>query len=177
MKVIFTHNSNNFEKIIRSGILKLGSNVSKEERKYSGGKPLPYIYMNIFFVNDLINESYNISLRPGTLIFNDNLLHDYKCIFNDAHYSHTNYDSIIIKKNDPNTDKKLKEIRKKINEKSSDPKFKKFPYELNHEILFDRQINIKKYLIGIICDKNDIKHIEQLSHKYGYNKIKIITVH
>ena len=85
----------------------------------------------------------------------------------------------ITKKEQPITINKTdskKTVVKKINAMR---KYIKNPYTLNkmviqwwdhhHEVLMPRKISVRKYVIGIVCPKEDVKKLQSVIKKYNYN--------
>ncbi len=99
-------------------------------------------------------------LRNFTLILSEKLLKKYDAIF---HKGWTGNQITKIKHTDTKKEKetKLRKIKKFIKNPIELPEILRDPTGLMlHEVLFDKNISIDKYLIGIVCnhcDKSKIK--------------------
>lgn len=162
--------------ILKDGDIKLGKDVPKQYRKLSGDQPLEYIYNHIYF-EDLKNLTH---LQDYSLIISPDIIKDYGICFNKGWQVGPTKDSIIIEKDNDNKTiaTKLKEIRKFIKNPTLPQKIIEFSPFLHHEVLFDKPIQLDKYLLGIMCLKcdNDPKfnHIEKII-KEKYPNVKILT--
>lgn len=172
----FVHNTfghDNLVSILKSGVIKLGSDVEKERRKLSGGIPMDNIYMNINF--DDLNNLSNIC----GLIFSSKLPDDYDITIN-AGWG--NKKIVKIKSNDSpkkknNKLQKVKDYLKNPSSLLSQKLVELLPDNMNHEVLFSKEIYISKYLICIsLCGstKKEIKNIKKIIKEQKLDHIKII---
>ena len=146
--ISFVHNPYSYENLIsilKSGTLKMGSDVDKKKRNLSGGEPMDEIYMNIYF-----KDNQNPHDLHG-LVFSSQLLKDYDLTINAGWRG---IKIVDIKKNDNNKIKKEKinRVKKFLNDPTKIlPKtlVNISPYIMLHEVLFFENIPIKKYLVGI----------------------------
>lgn len=139
--------------------------ITKDKRRLSGNIESKYIYASI-----ILNGQKILNFGAG-LIINDKLLFRRLFIFNKAWIATKNKNSMIVKSNDSDVNKKA--IFKKIKEYLSTT-----DTLTGHEILFKNKIkNIKKYLLGVYCpncDESEIAKIKKIIDDGGY-KIKIYT--
>ncbi len=202
--VHITKNSSRIIKILKSGELLPGARLPAKasglnpyikELDDTKFDPLSAVYFNIHF-EDLNNLPF---LQPYSIILSSKILDDYDVCFNDGWYG--DYPRTVCQK------MLKKKGRKKVRIKT--PKFGFFetpiPVELkeikeylknpgqrsykdpnnpmhlfwNHEVLVEGSIELKKYLLAIVCLKcthkypNNIKKIKKLLKKYP--KVKLIT--
>lgn len=114
--------------------------------KLSGGESLDYIYGHIYF-----EDLKNLSSGWIRFIINPKNMFDQGFIFNKNWVTYHNIYSIHIKKTDSiPTIKKLNKIRQIIKNPES-----WLPEIMQHEILFDKEIDLTKYLLAIICNCSD----------------------
>lgn len=151
-------NANN---ILKSGYIR--SNKKTGKKLFSGDEEKDIIYGSVVF-NDLIDK-----FKPWsgtTFILSPMLIFNQKLGFNEKWLSYVT-DKTIFNKNNRKFIKKIKEYMIKNNER--------IPH-MNHEIIFTQDINISKFVMGIIvsnkkaydaiineADKNKIKYLYQMS--------------
>jgi hypothetical protein len=173
----FLHNTfgiDNLLEILDSGILKLGSEVEEEKRRLSGGEPMEKIFMNIYFP-----DLKNIQTSVG-LIFSHKLFYDYDLQI-DAGWG--NKKILEIQKSDSKNSKN--KALDKIKNYIADPGTILAPHLvklltdiLSHQIIFFKQIPIKKYLVAICYGNasNDIiKQIKETVEKNKLDNVKCIS--
>lgn len=166
----------NLISILSSGKIKLGSDVSKEHRVMSKGKANKYIYTNMYF-DDYINQMDNYI--DYTIILSPKILEDFDVKFNtgwsDELQSSTllelkSLDSLATRKN------KLLDAKKFIN-----TTIKSKPNIKNHELVFDKPIDISKYILGVTCLNCDYENadrfikIKKMLKRNGRMNVKILT--
>lgn len=151
-------------KILNDGEIKIGSKISTKQRKLSGGEAMPYVFAMMQF-DDLINLE---NMYGGaTLIISPKIIYDMDIYFNGGWRTMLDEKSIAIKKNDDTIHKKdkIKIIHDLLEYKM---KNKDRMYYMSHEVLFPKNIDIKKYVIGIICQDGTKQTIKQIIHDKGY---------
>ncbi len=145
--VHFTKGLPSLLNILKTGYVKAGKDVAPKYRFFGGEEGCENIYANINF-ESLNNISY---LPFYGIIISPKIINTHNIIFNKG-WGGGFGKQIIIKKtqNKKTKNKKIKKIHKwLVNPKL--PKMIKSSEKMQHEILFDKSINIKKYVIGIIC--------------------------
>lgn len=179
----FVHGSSSIytvEAILEDGYLRPGADVDIKYRKLSGGEPQHYIYMNIFF-EDLKNLSF---MRSVSLIFHPKIMREYGMVFNkgwNVGPSNKELYSIHVNSNDSDNviNNKIKKIRKFIKNPESLPlKVREQTGLYHHEILFNKPIELKDNLLGIVCNQcsDDIlDKIKKILNDKQYKNIKILT--
>ncbi len=141
-----TSKLSNLLSILKDGKIKLGKDVSKSNRMLSEGKANKQIYANIYFddfvksMDDFID--YTIILSPDIIL-------DYDIDFRSGWSSDPESSHLIkLSKSDSNNirETKLNQIKSYISTTlKSKPNIKK------HELVFDKPIDISKYIIGVTC--------------------------
>lgn len=174
-----THRLENLISILNDGEIKLGKDVDEKCRKWTGEQPKDYIYTNIYF-EDLKNME---NTGHFAFILHPKIVNDRNWWFNKNWLSAPSSDekyTITFNKNDSNKIHKqqLRKIKKFLKNPSSLPDIvQTSPGQCHHEILFDKPISVKNYMIGIVCSHCNGKQLDQLEKlvkKKGYN-IKIIN--
>lgn len=164
---------NNFKEILKSGILKKGKNVPKKRRH--GVLALDYVYTAILF-----EDLHNITqFSSNALILSPKILDHIDAGFNVGWAREIKNDTIILEKDDSEKvkDEKLQKIRGKlidIQREISQGKRINYVYGwMNNEVLFSKNISLKKYLIGVVCIDCDDEIRKIVNEKY--DNIKIFT--
>lgn len=156
---------NALKNILKDEKLKKGSELKKSQRKLSGGIPKDYIFCNIHF------HDSKIRIPPTSLVIDSSVIKHNPAILNNGWYADTKEDSFIIK------DTKDICIAKQIYDNEIIPNFKKIPLKImSHEILFGKNINVKKYVSKIVCYYMYEEKIRRWLKKYGYDDIEIVSV-
>ncbi len=160
MVFYFSHTTKdlkNLINILETGYILPGKDVLKDKRKLSGGIPQKHIYAHVHFKEN--------KLTPFTIIIDPSIIDDHTIIFNKGWQADVNKDSITIDKNMKYPDKlqSIWKLQKIINNNKSLVEI------MNHEILFDKKININKYVTKIVCLKEDKNKISKIINKHGYN--------
>lgn len=179
----FTHMANQVDNalsILKDGYIKLSQDVEVKRKMMGGTDPLPYLYTNIQF-DDLNNL---MEIGGIILLLHPKLAYEYDLIFNKYWSKYPTDISIIINKSDTLKNKKLK--IKEIKEYIKNPTFyENTPFGdrfddlsklgiMSHEVLFDKQIPLDEYLLGVICSgcsDEIIKQIKKLIKQYPNAKI------
>lgn len=165
------------EKVLSDGVLKMGSELLIDERRMSGGESQPYIFTLIEFA-DIENLEHKYG--APTFIISPEILYDATAYFNNNWLSYVDDKSIVINKDDEIIHKKdkikiiynyLKYQKDHKEEKIASGKMYS-PYE-THELLISKNIDIKKYIVGVICFDKNVDNIQKIigDKKYG---IKIL---
>ncbi len=159
----------NLTGILVDGIVKLGTDIPEDLRNLSKYEPLPYVFGRFLFIN--VKETY---IYWNCLIFDSEIMNDYNFYFNKGWFAGPTTDSIKFQKTD-SLKKKLINIcdakEKIINHNSLGAPV------MNHELIFSRPIDVKKYLRAIIFfsnDKNETMKISKLVNDY-YDNVKIYS--
>lgn len=158
-----TLNADSLKNILIDGYLRAGKDVKHEH--ILAEENLKYIYANINF-----NSLNNIDTIGGyKLFFHPSLVFDYNVVFNEGWQKYPTKDSIIIKKN-YTIEKKIKLLRK-IKKYLKNPTF--YPQKLidkagyrTHEILFNKPISLKKYLIGVEFEEDPNNENYKTDHTF-----------
>lgn len=153
--------------ILNDGVIKLGSDLPENLRNLSKFEPLPYIFGRFFFSD--IPETH---IKWNILVFDKKILDDYDIAFNDAWFAGINNNSIMFYHNDTldTRQKKLNLVKKLIKEKTCESDI------MNHELLFQKRIKIKKYLRAIVFywkDEKQHKILEDIIKK-KYENVMIL---
>lgn len=171
----FVHNTfgyDNLIEILKCGVLKIGAELSEEQRRLSGGIPKNYIYMSIFFED--IKEQY----IPCGLVFSSNILDDYDIVVN-VGWNGNELCSISHKDTKKDKMKKIKKIKNFIKnpEKILPPQRAKMLKNniMLHEVLFDKNIFLDKYLVKINdCGFTD-KQIKEIKKIVCEKKLNVVV--
>jgi hypothetical protein len=176
-KFYFIHNPmgySNMTEILKSGEMKLGSEVSKRRRKMSC-KGFENIFTMIYFP-----DLKNIKHWPG-LVFSQDLFYDYD-LHVDAGWG--NVPIVDIKKEDTKREKNkaLKKIRAYVEKRElylSEKLAKMLPDFMSNQVLFNKRIPLDKYLVAICgyCNfenDKDSEKIKKLLEKKGLFHVKCI---
>lgn len=179
--VHMTKNEKNLKNIIKSGYIKLGSDIPIKDKFLSGYVDEPYIFANIIF-DDLENLDF---FRNYTLILSPKIIEDYNVYFLGGW---GNFNLTTISPSDTNNQKnqKINLIKQFISKPYDLPQIVlESPIIRQHEVRFDKSIDIKKYLIGIgighsdnpndIDNYNNLEKIKKLLVKHGLTHIKIFN--
>jgi hypothetical protein len=174
----FTHNSfftKNMIQALKDGYIRLGKDVPKKYRVLGGFEPLSEIYGNILFddlykkqeywgpsfiIKPEIVEKYDVGIRIGW--------QGYETLVKTS-----DSNSVFWKKID-DIHKFLKEAQLKVKLKTGE--IVKRPLYVQHEVVFRKKINIRKYvsaIIGYFYDNAELEMIQKIIDKKKYN-IKII---
>jgi len=172
----FIHNTfggyEKLESILNDGYVKMGCNLDEDMRVLSGGEPQPYVFANIEFT-DILNLRGEYACN--VLIFDKEMMNAYDIYFNKRWLSYVSKDAIKISKDDWTIHKqdKIKIIHDYL--RYTMTKKAEEEYVLNkipshsHEVLISGDIDVSRYLIGIICHESYKKKIEKMIKKKGYN--------
>lgn len=177
--VHMTKNFKNFKNIIKSGQIKLGSDIPIKDKFLSGFIDEPYVFTNIYF-EDLDNLE---EFKDLSFIIKPEIIDSQPIEFIGG------WGNISIEKIKPN-DSKLVKIEK-INQMKN---FIENPHDLpnivlespkfmQHEVRFSNPIDIHKYLEGVVIggytnhDELEIKlkKIIKLLKKYNLENIKVFS--
>jgi hypothetical protein len=177
-KFYFIHNPmgySNMIEILKSGEMKLGSEVSQRRRKMAGKRIYDSIFTMLYFP-----DLKNIKHWPG-LVFSQDLFYDYD-LHVDAGWG--NKDLVDIKKEDSkkDKDKALKKIRKYVKNKESvlgKKVAEMMPDFMSNQVQFFKRIPLDKYLVAICgyCNfenDKDSDNVKKLLEKKGLQHIKCI---
>lgn len=165
---------NNFKLILKSGVLKKGKDVPAKRRH--GALALNYVFTSIYF-EDLNNIS---QFSSNAFIISPAILNDYDAGFNVGWRRDFDRETVILYKKDDAEikEQKIHMIRNKLKQIDEEDEDSKIAYGWhNNEVLFQHEIPLDKYLIGIVCTscKKD-KYNEQINKLASkYNDIPIIT--
>lgn len=167
----FIHDTFNFDNLIsilKDNQIKLSSLVDKDRRFRSKDDNMNYIYGTIYF-----KSLNNLSHIPNfTLILSHKLLDDYKIIINKG-WTGSQLITINLDDSPKKKYKKLKFLKSWLKNPKGFPSTLIDPSGLMmHEVLFEKNIPIDKYLIGITCNQCSQ---EQLNEIKKYTKVNINT--
>lgn len=161
--------------ILKDGMIRMGSNIAIDKRRLSGGEEQPYVFANIEFA-DLNNLEHHYG--NSTFIISPEILNDVTIYFNSRWNSYIDNKTIVINKDDDMIHKtdKLRIIHDYLknmmdNKQKIIDENKMYSPFMNHEIMIPMDIDIKKYIIGIISN-HDIE-LKRIIKSKGYD-IKII---
>jgi hypothetical protein len=166
-----TLNSDTLTKILKDGFLRPSIQL-KEFKSILSAERRKHIYTNINF-DDLKNVEY---VGGYKLFMSPKIIYDYDSIFNRGWFVSPYDTSVFIYEKDDPKDKisKITSIKEYLKNPTFYPKFLiEGAGYLAHEMLFDKEIDLKKYLIGIECDECDLKELNDLLKKEGYENVKI----
>jgi hypothetical protein len=174
----FTHNSfftKNMVQSLKDGYIRLGKDLPKKYRVLGGYEPLNEIYGNILF-----DDLYKKQIYWGpTFIIKPEIVEKYDVGLRFGWQG----DETLVKTSDSNNifwkkidamHKFLKEAKLKV--KLGTGKITKRELHWQHEVVFRKKINIKKYVSTIIGDfftNEELEIIRKIIDKKKYN-IKII---
>lgn len=178
----FIHDTNGYAgmtSILKSGEMKLGSEVSAKQRKWTGGLSYDNIFMTICFP-----EIQKIKFYLG-LVFSQQLFYDYDLRV-DAGWG--NEPLVNVEKNETNKEKnkKLNKIKKYLKNPGSvlsKQVLDVLPDNWLNQVLFNERIPIDKYLVAIVgyCSHNNKKYdkesnkIKELLKKKNLEHVKCIS--
>nr|QBK88923.1 MAG: uncharacterized protein LCMiAC02_00160 [Mimivirus LCMiAC02] len=172
--VHMTHNVLSLIKILKMGKILPGKDVSKKYRHFGVEDGFSEIFANVNF-EDLDNLSY---FPSSSIILSSKILNDYDVGFNKGWHGGTYKDTILLKKNDSKTvrTKKINKIKKFLKNPSSLPKIVQgIPFH-THEMLFSGPVQIKKYLLAVVCLSCTQKNTNKIKKSLKkYPKVKLIT--
>lgn len=126
------------EKILKQGYILSGRYLPDNETRLGGWEKLPYIYCNIYF-DDIKNLPYSFGY---SLILDPKIIRECGIIFNKGWYVHPQDESIIIKPNDIDYDKKINMIKEFIKNRAGS--LTNMPEIMTHEVLIKDKIDIHK---------------------------------
>lgn len=160
--------------ILKDGYIKAGTDVPKKYRTLGGEEGSEKIFGQIYF-NDLKNT---IPWGIASFIIDKNILCDMNVEFHIGWGGWNMKEEYKLNKTDKETVRKnkLDSIRKFLKNPSELPKILRESQINNHEIMFDKNISVKKYVVGIVYnfeDKKQLEKIQKLINKKKYN-IKLI---
>lgn len=155
--------------ILNDSVIKLGKDVPKRLRNLSADVDQPYIFGRFYF-----KDIPKTHIKWNVLIFDKSIMSDYDIAFNLGWHASINDKSLMFYHNDSDTirNKKIKYVKKLINNSINDTEID----VMDHEILFQKPINIKKYLKAIVFrtnNKSKIKLIQDIVNK-KYPNVKLI---
>jgi len=169
-KYYFIHNTTNYDNLIsilKTGEIKISSQVEKERRKRTSGN------VNFIFGTMYLKSLNNLTHMPDyTLILSEKLLDDYEIRFNKGW---TGNELTTIKLDDNNKDKKnkLSIVKRFIKNPKDLPEKLRDPTGLMiHEVLFSKNIPLDKYLLGITCNNCTNEQINEIKK---YTSVNIYT--
>lgn len=174
----FTHNSLLMQgvfKILEDGYIKRSKDLPQKYHVLGGNEGLEEIYGNIYF-DDLI---YRQEYWGNHFIINPNIVEKYEFGFRQGWQGYeinvniSDSDKIFWKKIDYIHDY-LKYV--KMKRKWGDGKIYKSELHHLHEVVFGKNISVRKYVTAIICDLMtdvEMEKIKKIIAKKGY-KIKLI---
>jgi len=178
---VFTHmtkNFNNLKNIIKSGYIKLGSDIPIKDKFLSGCEDEPFVFSNIYF-DDLDNLEFFNDL---SLIIKPEIIENQQIIFIGG------WGNIEVLQILPSDDIQLKQekilrIKNYITEPYGLPDIVlNSPKSRQHEVRFTEPIDIHKYLEGIsiyYSDQDELNEkfqkIKKILTKYNLEDIKIYS--
>lgn len=135
-------------KILSDEYLLSGKNVDKKYRMHGGeDNELDQIFFNIYF-----DDIKNIDIMfPFTLIFKSEILKKHNFVFNKGWGFEVAFETFNKKDADFLFKKKIRKIRKYLKSPDIPAILLNNPGIFHHELYTETPINIKKYLIGIVC--------------------------
>lgn len=162
-----TKNLSNIYSILKDGVIKIGKDVKTKNRMLCGESESSYIYLNIYF-DDIKNI---LGFFDYTLILHPKIMEKYDIRFLKGWGDNECNGISVIKKN-------INKIKKFVeNPELLGEAIKNFSGILHHECIVSKPINIKKYLIGVVCNNISQKDkdilLKNLS-KYNYPNVKIL---
>ena len=179
MNFYITHGTSklsNLLSILKDKKIKLGKDVAKSNRMISKGKANKQIYANIYF-DDFVKSMDNFI--DYTLILSPDILLDYDIDFRSGWSSNPDSTQLLkLAKSDsaPIRKTKLEQIKSYVS-----TTLKSKPNIEKQELVFNKPIDISKYLIGITCINCGDAHPERYIQIKKYLKrnnqyhVKIIT--
>lgn len=156
-KFLIIHNTNNESNlfdILNDGILKPLNELDSSKGQLGKNKDSNLIYTITYFY-DLKNLTH---LWDYCLIFSSDLFYDYNTWFNNS------WQGGILKSS--LTTKNINKIKQRIKNPKVNKKLQNLIKDshLNHELIFNKNIPLDKYLIGVICNECDKKHLQKLTN-------------
>lgn len=152
--------------ILKDGYIKKGTEVQTKYRRLGGEEGSDKVYGQIYF--DDLKNTYPWGV--GSVIIDKKVLCHMDVEFHrgwqslpikEEHKIKTTDTSAIIKR-------KLKSIRNYLKNPRELPKGLRTPL-LNHEIMFDKNISVRRYVVGVVCsDEKTIKKLQNVIKKNGY---------
>ena len=141
-------------------------------RFYSGGTPQKYIYSNVYF-----SDLKNLEFLKTSIILHPKIIHDYNITMTKGWMCTPVKDSIIINKTDINSIKldKISQFKQILLSNDIMEHVMTWPGFMQHEILFEKPIDVKKYVVAMVCPSTHKTKLEKTIKKYGYN-IKVISL-
>lgn len=157
-----TTSCENLIKILKSGYLYSRGEV-KDGTGYGSGfeSESKFIYTNIYF-DDLKNLNF---ISGDAIILKPEIVDEFNIIFNKGWIRQPNEKSIRINKDDelPEKDGKWKRIKEYLENPTELPDLITDPKdEMSHEVLFDKKIDLKKYLLAVVYSGCDEKQLESI---------------
>lgn len=169
-----TKSINSLLNILKTGVIKGGMYVDKKYRMFSGvdDNVNDSVFCSIYF-DDLKNIPFTFSI---SLLFSPKILKELPFAFGKGWGFQPMFE--IFKPYDKKTEftKKLKKIRKYIKNPDLPEKLKEQPGLFHHELFTSKEVEINKYLVGIICYCDDEKSVEKIKKaikKSGLKNIKL----
>lgn len=174
-----TKNLKNFKNILKTGQIKLGSDISEKDKYLSGYEDEPYVFTNIYF-DDLDNLEW---FNDFTFIIKPEIINSQPIHFVGG------WGGVIIAKMEPSDSEseklnKINQMKKFIEKPYGLPNIVlEAPKYLQHEVRFTKPIDIHKYLEGIVISgyknenelKKKLKYMKKLLKKYHFEHIKIYS--
>lgn len=171
--LIHQTDSDNFKKILKSGLIKKGSDIAPEYRH--GAKALNYVFTSINF-EDLNNIS---NFSSNAFIINPNILNDFDAGFNIGWFQGPTTETVYFNKDDSINERNQKmklirdQLKKVMNDQDKGKSMRVLDGWMDNEVIFSNEIDLNKYLIGVVCldcdsntkniitDRYDVPIIEQ----------------
>jgi hypothetical protein len=165
--------------ILNEGKLDKGTNVNNPEYTMLGRRN--EIYGNIYF-DDIKNIDF-VGMFRFVLLFHPRVMFRSKCEF-DSGWGYIGYKPIVMNADDDlkTIKKKIKKIKKFVNDVKKDPKMMPIPYQgvpgnLLHQIVLETDyIPLTNNLLGVICygcDDTQINKIKRTISNKPYRNIYI----
>lgn len=158
----------NLIEILNDGMLKMGKELPEKNRRLSGGveESAEHIFASIYF-----DDLNNIPQYPSfTLMLNPYLLVQQNAAFNKGWYGEIMRDTIILNPDDEELfNTSIKKIRSTLDEEIYAPTQLNLHGWITHEILFQQNIDLGAYLIGVLCTgctNQQLESINKLAKKY-----------
>lgn len=159
-------------RILKDGYLLSGQKVDKKYRFHGGEEnELNEIFFNIYF-DDIKNLDI---VFPFTLIFKSDLLKNQDFVFNKGWGYQVAYEQFLKSDDNKIFKNKIKKIKKFLKDPNLPPTLKNNSGIFHHELHTHKKINIKKFLIGIICYTNDKKIFKKVTKFANILNVPIVN--
>lgn len=155
-----TKSGNSLLNILKTGIVKGGVFVNPKYRMWSGDDDNvnDSIFCSIYF-DDLKNIPFTFSI---SLLFSPKILKDLPFTFGKGWGYDPSFESFKPSNTKSEFKKKIRKIRKYLKNPDLPQKLKEQTGLFHHELYTQKEVEISKYLVGIICYSDDEKFIEKL---------------